>query len=89
MQQQFEQPTAQKITPNIVDIDEKVALLVNRLDMISNHIKAGIFGESPHPLEAVCANDIPTPSLTSIVRRLEMATSTIIDIETNIKILHQ
>lgn len=65
-----ENPVAKTSTPNIADIDKQLAILTSRISNVSSHLRSSIHGESPIS-EGKDVAEMPTPSLSSIVRRID------------------
>ena len=79
---------AKSIAPTIPGIDSELSSIRNRLRIANDNLRAGVFGETPND-ECKDAKEMPTPSLASIIRRIDDIFSEVNNIEIHVAKIHQ
>ena len=73
---------------SIPEIDSALSRIVHRLHQIKNDLHDGIYGESPKETDSD-KTELPTPSLSSMERRVEDIYGELNQIETYISKIHE
>ncbi len=73
---------------SVVEIDGALSRITNRLHVIKDNLHDGIYGESPKESDSD-KTELPSPSLSSIERRVEDIYGELNSIETYITKIHE